>query len=75
MSDLANQILRQLCEQYQKTSQTEVHCDFPFSHRDQKAEIAQELQVNGYIRKYDFYGKATLRCTLTQKTLSLADSQ
>lgn len=75
MSDLANQILRQLCEQYQKTSQPEVHCDFPFPSRERRGEIAQELQDNGYIRKYDFYGKATLRCTLTQKALSLADGQ
>lgn len=71
MSDLASQILHRLLEEHRRTLQTEVHCEFPFPHRDRRAEIALELQNNGYIRNYDFYGKTTMRCTLTQKALQV----
>lgn len=69
MSDLSKHTLQLLLAEYQRTLKAEVHCEIPFSQRDSKQEIAQELFDNGYITKYDFYGRVTLRCTLSQKAI------
>lgn len=75
MSELAQSILQKMLDKYNETHRVEVICEFPLAERERRAEIAQELVAHGYIRKFDFFGKANLRCTLTQKAIDLAEKE
>ncbi len=74
MTDLGRKILKLIAEKYRETGKTDMLIiQFPFEDRNSRDEVGNELKAEGYLSKFDTFGRADFRCDITPMMVEMIE--